>query len=76
MISPALAESTLLDSECLELLIQRRLGSRVRDFRLLLRPGGIILQGRASTYHAKQVAQHAAMEIAGMPILGNDIEVC
>jgi len=76
MTSPALAEPVLFDPEYLELQIQRRLGSRVRDFRLVLRPGGIVLQGRASTYHAKQLAQHAAMELAGRPILGNEIEVC
>jgi hypothetical protein len=35
----------------------------------------VVLQGRASTYHAKQLAQHAAMEILGQPIVANDIEV-
>jgi hypothetical protein len=62
--------------ECLESLVQRRLGSRVRDLRVLVRHDGVILQGRATTYHAKQLAQHAAMELASMPILANDIEVC
>jgi hypothetical protein len=33
------------------------------------------LQGRASTYHAKQLAQHATMELVQLPILANDIEV-
>ncbi|OAI50788.1 hypothetical protein AYO44_17495 [Planctomycetaceae bacterium SCGC AG-212-F19] len=76
MISQAIAKPILQNHEYLELQIQRRVGSRVRDFRLALRPGGVILQGRAATYHAKQLAQHAAMEIAGLPILANDIEVC
>jgi hypothetical protein len=62
--------------ECLESLVQRRLGSRVRDLRVVVRRDGVILQGRATTYHAKQLAQHAAMELASMPILANDIEVC
>ena len=62
--------------ECLESLVQRRLGSRVRDLRVVVRRDGVILQGRAATYHAKQLAQHAAMELASMPILANDIEVC
>lgn len=61
--------------ESLEALMQRRLGGRVRDLRILVRGRGIILQGRASTYHAKQLAQHAAMELGGLPILANDIEV-
>jgi hypothetical protein len=34
------------------------------------------LQGLASTYYAKQLAQHAAMDLADLPILANEIEVC
>jgi len=75
MNASVIAEPILPDEEYLELLVQRRLGSRVRDLRIVMRPGGIILQGRASTYHAKQLAQHVAME-TGQPILANDIEVC
>jgi hypothetical protein len=75
MISP-LATEPIDDHEAhLAMLIQDRLGGRVRDLRILLRSAGIILQGRAATYHAKQLAQHAAMEVAGRPILANDIEV-
>jgi hypothetical protein len=62
--------------EQLESLMQRRLGNRVRDLRILVRADGVILKGRAATYHAKQLAQHAAMELANLPILANDIEVC
>lgn len=62
--------------ERLEMLVQRRLGSRVRDFRIVLRPDGVILQGRATTYHAKQIAQHAVMEITNLSIVANDIDVC
>jgi hypothetical protein len=61
--------------ECLENLMFRRLGNRVRDLRIVVRPDGVILQGRTATYHAKQLAQHAAMELANLPILANDIEV-
>jgi hypothetical protein len=59
----------------LELQVQRRLGSRIRDLRVIVRQDGVILQGRTATYHAKQLAQHAAMELARLPILANDIEV-
>lgn len=62
-----------LDS--LESLVYNRLGGRVRDLHILVRGKGLILQGRAATYHAKQLAQHAAMELAGLPIVANDIEV-
>jgi hypothetical protein len=56
--------------------LQCRLASRVRDLRVHLCPAGLILQGRAATYHAKQLAQHAAMELTDVPIAANDIEVC
>jgi len=71
-----LAETASRQEERLDALMQRRLGNRIRDLRILIRPAGIILQGRAPTYHAKQLAQHAAMELASLPILANDIEVC
>jgi hypothetical protein len=76
MSSPLIVDPFIVrDAEHLELQVQRRLGSRVRDLRVLVRPSGVVLQGRASTYHAKQLAQHAAMEILGQPIVANEIEV-
>jgi hypothetical protein len=59
----------------LESLLQCRLGNRVRDLRVHLFADGLVIQGRSATYHAKQLAQHAAMELANVPILANDIEV-
>jgi hypothetical protein len=71
-----LDEEILSQEERLEALMQRRLGNRIRDLRIQLQPDGVILQGRSATYHAKQLAQHAAMELGNLPILANDIEVC
>jgi hypothetical protein len=64
------------EEERLETLMHRRLGNRIRDLRVQVRPKGVIIQGRTTTYHAKQLAQHAVMELANLPILANDIEVC
>lgn len=64
-----------LSVEQLEGLLQRRLNGRVRDLRLLVREQGIILQGQTSTFYAKQMAQHVAVEITGLAILANEIEV-
>ena len=64
------------EEERLEALMLRRLGNRIRDLRVQVSPRGLVLLGRAATYHAKQLAQHAAMELADFPILANDIEVC
>jgi hypothetical protein len=55
--------------------VQRRLGSRVRHLRLVVQGPGLILRGRAQTYYAKQLAQHAAMQVSGLPIVANEIEV-
>ena len=74
-MSKALATSFLSEEERLENMLLRRLGNRVRDLRVVLLPEGLILQGRTATYHAKQIAQHAAMELANLPILANEIQV-
>jgi hypothetical protein len=68
-------EMVLSQEERLESLMSRRLGNRIRGLRVQLQPQGLVLQGRTATYHAKQLAQHAAMELANLPILSNDIEV-
>jgi hypothetical protein len=75
MTTQLLANRPAFQEERLEAQVLRRLGGRIRDLRVLVRHNGIILQGRTSTYHAKQIAQHAAMELTGLPILANDIEV-
>lgn len=59
----------------LENQLRRRLGSRVRSLRAIVRHDGVILQGIASSYHAKQLAQHAAMDLTDLPLLANEIEV-
>jgi len=55
--------------------VQSRLIGRVRDLQLEARDQGLVLRGRALTYHVKQLAQHAVMEASGLPILANEIEV-
>jgi hypothetical protein len=75
METSLLTEVTSQREEDLELVLHSRLGSRIRNLRVLLRPNGIVLQGYACTYHAKQLAQHAVMEATRLPLLANDIEV-
>jgi hypothetical protein len=59
----------------LEMHLLARLGSRVRQLRVVRRNEGVVLYGSARTYHAKQLAQHLVMEITELPILANEIEV-
>ena len=55
--------------------IQRWLGGRVRDFQVYGSEGGVVLRGRATTYHAKQLAQQAVIEAISSPIRANEILV-
>ena len=55
--------------------MQRRLNGRVRELRLSLRDGGLVLEGFAPTYYGKQLAQHVVMESLDVPIRANEIEV-
>jgi osmotically-inducible protein OsmY len=59
----------------LESKLLNRLGRQIRDLRIHVRDTGVVLYGQATTYYAKQLAQHAAMEITGLPVLANEIEV-
>jgi hypothetical protein len=59
----------------LEMRVRVRLGGQIRDFRVMCREGGLILQGRSQTYYAKQLAQHVVMEVTSFPIIANEIEV-
>ena len=60
----------------LETHLQARLGSQVRQLRVVRRNHGVVLYGSARTYHAKQLAQHLVMKISDLPVLANEIEVC
>ena len=75
-MNAALLSQPIMREEQLESLMQRRLGNRIRGLRVQIYAGGLIIRGRAPTYHAKQLAQHAAMELSTLPIVANDIEVC
>jgi hypothetical protein len=55
--------------------VRRCLRGRVWHLQLLFCDGGLILRGRASTYYAKQLAQHAIMQATDLPVRANEIEV-
>jgi hypothetical protein len=55
--------------------VQNQMAGRVSDLRLLLRDRGLVLQGRARSYYAKQLAQHAVIMATEFPLLSNDIEI-
>lgn len=57
--------------------IERRASGRIRDLHVVCSDDAIILQGRSRTYHAKQLAQQAVLDLTdGHPLLTNQIVVC
>jgi|SRR5579864_2948732 len=59
----------------LEAHVHRRLVGRVDGFHLLQRNGGLVVQGRANSYHVKQLATEAVRAATAIPILANEIAV-
>lgn len=60
----------------LEQQIKARVGSHIRQLRVTCQDDGVILQGIAVTFYAKQLAQHLVRQVTDLPILANQIEVC
>jgi hypothetical protein len=67
------AEGTL--AERVEWLVRQRTGGLIRNLRVEVLPGEVLLTGRAATYYAKQLATHAAFDACDHLTLTNDIEV-
>jgi hypothetical protein len=68
-------DQTMEHETRVESQVQARLGSRVRQLRVVIQSNGVVLQGNAQTYYGKQLAQHLVMEITNLLILANEIEV-
>jgi hypothetical protein len=70
---PAATSSELVAR--IERIVRCRTGGRIRDFRVEMHGDQVVLSGVASTYYAKQLATHAALdELEGLR-LNNSIEV-
>jgi len=70
-------EDELKLAERIEGDIKRRASGRIRDLHVFCSENTIILQGRSRTYHAKQLAQQAVLDLTdGYPLLANQIVVC
>jgi len=64
-------------AERIEGHIARVAPGRIRDLHVICSEHRIILMGRSRTYHAKQLAQEAALDLTeGYPALANQIVVC
>jgi len=64
-------------AERLEGYIELKASGRIRDLHVVCSDDMIILQGRSRTYHAKQLAQQAVLDLTdGHTLLTNQIVVC
>jgi hypothetical protein len=67
-ISPARLEE-------LQGLLRSKFRGQVRDVRVVLRDGLVVLQGIAISYYTKQLAQHLALRALERAALLNEIDV-
>ena len=71
------SQSTRDLAERLEGYIELKASGRIRDLHVVCSDDMIILQGRSRTYHAKQLAQQAVLDLTdGHTLLTNQIVVC
>jgi hypothetical protein len=71
-----LGKNDLEVAEYLEVHINRVANGRIRDLRVVYSDDSIVLQGRSRTYHAKQLAHQAVLDLTdGFPLLANQIVV-
>jgi hypothetical protein len=62
-------------AEQVEAALRQRLRGHLRELRVVVRDGGVVLQGCAASYYGKQLVQHFAHALFGLHILANEIEV-
>jgi hypothetical protein len=62
--------------ETIERSVQSRTGGLIRQLRVDVFGGEVVLSGRTSTYYNKQLATHAALDEIDDLALTNEIEVC
>lgn len=55
--------------------VAERTAGQIRDLSVAVEERGIVLSGRAASFYSKQLAQHAAMQLARDLPLVNEIEV-
>jgi hypothetical protein len=71
-----LGKNDLELAEFIEGHVNRVANGRIRDLHVVYSDEKIILQGHSRTYHAKQLAQQAVLDLTdGHPLLTNQIVV-
>lgn len=56
-------------------VVLARFGNRVRDFRVLVRANGLVLQGKVGSFHLKQMIQEAVIGATALRLVANEVAV-
>ena len=63
-------------ANCVEKVVRSRTSGAIRDLNVVVvNKSHVILSGRTTTYYAKQLATHAAMNANQDIVISNEIEV-
>ncbi len=62
--------------EIVEREVRLRTSGRIRELEVRVADGQLVIRGRTSTYYAKQLVTHAALENAEELSVMNEVEVC
>ena len=62
--------------ERVEQEVRSRTTGRIRGLQVRVLNGQVVITGRTSTYYAKQLVTHAALESAEQLSVMNEVEVC
>jgi hypothetical protein len=70
-------DTPTIDPE-LTMIVRRHMSARasIGFLEVLVSDRGVVLRGRSATYYGKQLAQHAVLTVAQLPLIANEIEVC
>lgn len=63
-------------AERVEQEVRSRTSGRIRGLQVRVYDGQVVITGRTSTYYAKQLVTHAALETAEQLCVMNEVEVC
>lgn len=61
--------------EMIRQLVDSRTGGRIHGLQVLVEGSRIVISGRATTYYSKQLATHAALDVAETLVIQNDVVV-
>ncbi len=63
-------------AERVEQEVRSRTSGRIRGLQVRVFDGQVVITGRTSTYYAKQLVSHAALDTVDQLCVMNEVEVC